>query len=124
MLSKTNLSVPALHVSSNTYFHTMRPKAQGITPETTMSGTNLHRETWDLWQDNNYVFGKETLWARVRTDLNCTQQNLTTAICRDWMYTLGLQPNMYIFKYDRRKGTIEFRFESASDRAFFKLSLG
>ena len=79
-------------------------------------------EAWRAWANHSYEIRRETLLQLIHAD-QPHQFTITTSACRDWLYSIGLQPDQYLIK-KTSYSHIEFRFATSTDLAFFKLSLG
>ena len=80
------------------------------------SFNDLEQEAWDKWSEYELV-------------LSSTQKSEfgldTKAQIREWCYELGLQPDGYLFEYNKYNysRTLVFRFENGTDLALLRMSL-
>jgi|TARA_R110002153_G_scaffold219927_3_gene372411 hypothetical protein len=68
----------------------------------------------EIW---NSLEGGEVTVSRTKYNL------VSSAIIREWIYEIGVQPDAYMFQKGNRPDTVTIRFKNPEDLVFLKLSL-
>ena len=74
------------------------------------------RSLWSEWESRSIT------WHIRDPERELGIDRLTRRAFWEWLYTIGLQPDAYLWQ--KTAGRIEIRFASEADLAFYRMSIG